>query len=110
MATPLLYKLRNWEQFAQNVGYKASGLARLYGISERHLRRTFNKEFGSSPQSLLDQKRMKDAQAALGSEQLVKEIASDLHYKHPGSFSHWFRTRQNMTPSQFARRSGPAMP
>jgi AraC-like DNA-binding protein len=104
MTTLLLARLDDWEHLAREAGYNVGGLAKLCGVSDRHLRRVFEKRFGRSPRSMLNERRMSEAQVALGTEHLVKEIASDLHYKHPGSFSHWFKTRQNMTPSEFASR------
>ena len=104
MRTSLEEKIERWEEFAQDAGYSAGRLAKLLGVSGRHLRRLFLKTFSRSPGAMLEEKQMRDAQAALDTRHRIKDIASELHYKHSGSFSHWFKAREKMTPSEFARR------
>jgi AraC-like DNA-binding protein len=101
-------KVRNWETLAQRAGYSSGNLAILCGVSARHLRRIFRGMFGRTAQAMLDEKQLKDAETALRGGLLVKELASELEYKHPGNFSHWFKLRRKITPSQFLARKVPS--
>jgi AraC family transcriptional regulator len=78
-----------------------SQLATIRGVSPRHLRRLFALALGRSPRRVLSERRLHEAQQALAAHLSVKEVALNLHYKHPGNFSHWFKAKQGVTPSEY---------
>ena len=89
------------EEFARTANYDAKKLARLCGISSRQLQRDFRRWFQCSPQSWLDGRRMAAAQGLLLSGEAVKNVASDLGFRHTSHFCRQFKCRNNMTPSEF---------
>lgn len=90
------------EDLAKESNYDANQLARLCGISTRHLQRHFRKYFRRSPQNWLDECRMIEAQKLLIQGESVKKVAIDLGFKHPSHFCHQFKRRYKVTPTQFA--------
>jgi AraC family transcriptional regulator len=97
----LLVKGR-WEEFAETAHYDANKLARLCGISTRQLQRHFRRNLHCSPQSWLNERRLLAAQSLLLSGESVKKVALDLGFKQPSHFCRQFKSRNKMTPSQFA--------
>ena len=92
----------NWEELAQSAHYNAHELAKLCGISTRQLQRHFRFRFRCSPQSWLNYRRLLAAEGLLRSGDSVKKVAFDLGFKQPSHFCRQFKTRNKMTPSQFA--------
>ena len=90
-----------WEQ-AEAAQFKAARLAQIRGVSLRQLERQFKRVLGYSPQKWLDQLRITMAKQRLeaggGS---IKEIASDLGFRHPSHFCRCFKAFNNVTPSQY---------
>src|SRR5689334_9933219 len=91
-----------WEQLAEMAHYDANELARLCGISTRHLQRHFRNEFRRSPQHWLNDRRLQAAQVRLLSGEPVKKVALDLGFKQISHFCRQFKNRNKITPSQFA--------
>ncbi|NIJ43424.1 AraC-like DNA-binding protein [Parvibaculum indicum] len=83
-----------------------SSLAAEYRMSPRRLERAFRESFGvSSFQYLLNVRLDYAYQALLGGELHYKEIAWRLGYRHATSFSHAFRKKFGIAPSELVRRS-----
>jgi AraC-like DNA-binding protein len=101
MGRLLLVKGR-WEELAETAYYDANQLAKLCGVSTRHLQRHFRTEFHSSPQNWLNERRLQVAQVLLLSGESVKKVALDLGFKQTSHFCRLFKNRNKMTPSQFA--------
>ena len=93
----------NWEDLARLAHYDANELAKLCEISTRQLQRHFRRQFRRTPQNWLNERRLLAAQSLLVSGDSVKKVALDLGYKQSSHFCRQFKTRNNMTPSQFAR-------
>jgi AraC family transcriptional regulator len=91
----------NWEKLAQAAHYNAQELAKLCDISTRQLQRHFRFRFRCSPQSWLNHRRLLVAEGLLLSGDSVKKVAFDLGFKQPSHFCRQFKSRKNMTPSQF---------
>ena len=98
----LLLVFGKWEGLAETSHYDANQLARLCGISTRQLQRYFRRNFNCSPQSWLNERRLLAAKALLLSGESVKKIALDLGFKQSSHFCRQFKSRNNMTPSQYA--------
>jgi AraC-like DNA-binding protein len=106
MTPKLEDRLKNWEALAHEAGYSSGQVAKLLGVSGRHLRRLSRKLFDRPLQAMLDEKQLQDARKALAEAYRVKEVAHHFNYKHPGSFSHWFKAKQKVSPSQFSSHTG----
>ena len=100
MGTLLLIEGR-WEELAGTANYDANELAKLCGISTRHLQRHFRNSFHRSPQSWLNERRLLAAQDLLLSGESVKKVSLDLGFKQASHFCRQFKCQNKMTPSQF---------
>jgi AraC-like DNA-binding protein len=92
----------NWEELAQASHYDANELAKRCEISARQLQRYFRRNFHRTPQHWLNERRLLAARSLLLSGDSVKKVALDLGFKQTSHFCRQFKTRNNMTPSQFA--------
>ena len=80
---------------------RISDLAAAVGMSERRLDRAFRDLFGASIFRTLSNARLDHAHAALITGHItIKELAFRLGYAHSASFSHAFRGRFGVFPSQ----------
>jgi AraC family transcriptional regulator len=91
-----------WEELAVAAHYDANELAKLCGVSARQLQRHFRYSFHRSPQSWLNERRLLAAQDLLLSGESVKKVALDLGFKQTSHFCRQFKSRNKLTPSQFA--------
>ena len=91
-----------WKGLALGAQYNASKLASLCEVSLRTLQRQFQEILGRPPQRWLNELRIHTAQRLLHQGASIKEIASDLGFKHSSHFCRQFKRQAKMTPSQFA--------
>jgi AraC-like DNA-binding protein len=91
-----------WDRLAETAHYNANELARTCGISTRQLQRHFRRCFRCSPQSWLNERRLVVARDLLLSGESIKKVALDLGFKQPSHFCRQFKSRNKITPSQFA--------
>jgi len=91
-----------WEGLAERSHYDANELAKLCGVSTRQLQRHFRRSFHCSPQNWLNERRLDAAQSLLLTGDSVKKVALDLGFKQPSHFCRQFKSRNKMTPSEFA--------
>ncbi len=86
----------------------SAGVAALFGLNERTLRRRLEAE-GTSVRRLVDDERRHLALNLLSNTRLrISEISSALHYSDPVSFARAFRNSAGMSPRQWRRRFGQA--
>lgn len=90
-----------WKDLAVSARYDAKNLAKLCGISGRQLQREFRRQLGRSPQEWLDDQRIVAARQLLLSGEPLKKVAADLGYKQTSHFCRQFKSKNNMTPSEF---------
>ncbi len=84
-------------------------LAQQMGISERHLRRVIQDEFGVSPARLLETQRLLTAKLLLTDTALpVTEVAYASGFASLRRFNDAFKTNYRLNPSQFRRGAGGA--
>lgn len=77
-------------------------LAGLCHISVTHLIRCFSKYIGFRPHDYLQEQRLRHAKLLLtGSALSIEQIAEQSGFNSASHFSRVFRSRENMTPSQF---------
>jgi AraC family transcriptional regulator len=98
----LLFITGKWEQLAETAHYDSNELARLCDISTRQLQRHFRRNFHCSPQNWLNERRLFVARSLLLSGESVKKVAFNLGFKQPSHFCRQFKSRNKITPSQFA--------
>lgn len=91
----------HWLELAHTASYRSELLAKLCGISLRHLERVFLVRFGQSPKMWLDEKRIERAQSLITAGCSIKEIAAQLGYKRIGHFCRQFKQFKLLRPSQF---------
>lgn len=82
-----------------------SELAKLCGLSVRHLTRSFRVSRGCSIAEYVAQHRLRNAKQLLLTEQSVKAIAYSLGFASPSSFSSAFRRATGQTPGEFRRHT-----
>jgi AraC-like DNA-binding protein len=92
----------NWEELARVAHYDANELAKLCEISARQLQRYFRGHFHRAPQHWLNERRLLAARSLLLTGDSVKKVALDLGFKQTSHFCRQFKSRNKMTPSQFA--------
>jgi len=82
-------------------------LARLCGISPRHLQRQFHALTGRTVADYIETTRMEQAKDLLGgSGQPVKAVAEACGFAHPNSFRRAFQRSTGMTPRAWRQASG----
>jgi AraC-like DNA-binding protein len=91
-----------WEAIAQEARYDAGAFARHCRLSPRQLQRKFREKLNRTPQEWLDEQRIEAAKQLLQSGESVKRIAYDLGFKQASHFCRQFKSRNGVTPSEFA--------
>jgi AraC-like DNA-binding protein len=82
------------------------GLPRATGASESTLLRSFRRELGASPLAYLRTRRLDEALLLLKSRRLrVSEVSSLVGYRNFAAFSHAFRQRFGLRPSEVLSRA-----
>ena len=82
-------------------------LAAEMGISDRHLRRVIQEEFGVSPNKLLETQRLLTAKMLLTDTTMpVTEVAYASGFASLRRFNDAFKTNYRLNPSQFRRGAG----
>jgi AraC family transcriptional regulator of adaptative response / DNA-3-methyladenine glycosylase II len=82
-------------------------LARTLGITDRHLRRVFEQEFGVTPVRYLQTRRLLLAKSLLTDTTLpVTQVALTAGFKSIRRFNELFQERYRMAPSRFRKVNG----
>lgn len=101
-----LRRIRERVESSREIGYPDLGeLARLCGISQSHLMRTFKASTGWQIHKYIAEERLKAAKAMLSEDRLgLKEISARLGFCSPAYFATAFRRMTGVTPTEFRRR------
>jgi AraC family transcriptional regulator of adaptative response / DNA-3-methyladenine glycosylase II len=84
-------------------------LARSLGVTARHLRRVFEREFGVSPVQYLQTRRLLLAKSLLTDTALpITQVALTAGFGSIRRFNDLFKKRYRMTPASFRKASGGA--
>lgn len=84
-------------------------IARALGVTDRHLRRVFQDEFGVAPVDYAQTQRLLLAKRLLTDTGMpVVDVAMASGFASLRRFNHLFRERYRMTPLQLRRDAGPA--
>lgn len=81
-----------------------SELAKICGISPRHMMRVFKTATGETLMSYIERVRFERARKMLASGVAIKRVAALTGFSSQGSFSSSFRRIHKLTPSEFRRR------
>lgn len=81
-------------------------LARMLGVTDRHLRRVFQQEFGVAPVEYAQTQRLLLGKRLLTDTRMpVIDVAMASGFASLRRFNHLFRTRYRMTPMQLRRQA-----
>jgi AraC family transcriptional regulator of adaptative response / DNA-3-methyladenine glycosylase II len=79
-------------------------MAQIYGVSERHLRRTFLDTYGVEPKQFLTTRRLLFAKQLLqDTEMSVADVAYSAGFNSPGRLTVNMRTAYGFTPERFRK-------
>jgi AraC-like DNA-binding protein len=92
---------KDWAALAEQGKYRAPAVAALLRISLRQLERHCKRQFGCSPQSWLNERRMISASRMLAKAESVKQVAFDLGFKRPSHFCRLFKSFHGLSATQF---------
>jgi AraC-like DNA-binding protein len=92
--------LQVWPSLARQGGYSAATMARLLGITTRHLRRLIRKHFGHSTRVWLNEQWSLVALEMLEESDSVKWVACELGLSE-SNFSHRFKRYFGLSPTEF---------
>jgi AraC-like DNA-binding protein len=92
---------QRWEELAESARFNARELARLCHISDRQLQRQFRCHLDQSPRDWLNERRLEVARRLLLSGSPIKTITFELGFKHVSHFCRQFKSRYQMTPTEF---------
>lgn len=84
--------------------YDLSSLARLAGVSSRHLARLFQAELGVSPTKFVEQVRLDTAKALLLKGEPVYRVAERAGFQSPETMRRVFVTQLRVPPSEYQQR------
>ena len=99
-----IFKINEYiAQNANNPNFKIHDVAQNFHLSETHLRRIFELEFGMSPMSYLCSVRLERAKYMLLSQKdmTIQDIAESCGYSSVYYFSNTFRQKTGVSPSEY---------
>ena len=83
---------------------RVSAYAKLLHRSPKTLANIFNKYIDKTPLQIINDRRLLEARRLLRyTDKTIQEIADELNFNDVQAFSHFFRTRQHASPSQFRK-------
>lgn len=95
-----LNHIQNWQELAQKANWSVVSLAKGCRISVRTLETYFRKYYKQKPKKWLAKQRQEQAVKLLKSGYCVKEIATQLGYKHSNHFSRDFKMHWGCRPTE----------
>ncbi|MDM0109446.1 helix-turn-helix domain-containing protein [Variovorax sp. J22R24] len=101
----VVHRAQHWLQSNMARAVRISELAAELAVSERTLVRRFGAVLDQSPLTYLQHLRIDSARALLEASDLgVDQIASQVGYNDPSSFSRLFRERMGLSPGAYRSR------
>lgn len=98
-------RIRDWNELGRLAGYKPAKLARICGVSLRHLQRIFLSKFSQAPLEWLNRQRMLTAASMLLENRPLKVICAELGFKQLSHFCRMFKEQIGRTPDEFRQSS-----
>lgn len=100
-----LVRIRDWNELGRLASYRPAKLARMCGVSLRHLQRFFLSNFNQGPHDWLSRQRMLAAASMLLENRPLKVICAELRFKQLSHFCQMFKKLMGLTPDQFRERA-----
>lgn len=101
----LVHRAQHWLQKNMTKEIRIAELANDLAVSERTLIRRFSTVLNQSPLTYLQHLRIDAARAMLEAGDLgIEQIASQIGYGNPSSFSRLFRQRMGLSPGAYRSR------
>jgi AraC-like DNA-binding protein len=100
-----LERIKDWKELAVDCGFQLEVMAKRCGVSERTLRRHFQRQFSINPKTWVDRKRAGIAAEHLRNGDSVKTTAADLQFTQRSQFSKFFKRVSGTAPGHYAQRS-----
>ena len=94
---------------ARQFDYCRNALESHLGITERTLRRLFQRQFQCAPKVWLIGRRMEEAARLLAEGWSAKETAEALGFHHASSFTREFKQRFGCVPRDYQNQRGSAL-
>lgn len=104
-------RVRDRIEASAELGYpRVDELAQICGVGPGHLMRMFKASTGWSLGRFIAEERLRAARALLLGDRLsIKAIAASLGFSSAGHFTNAFRRQEQMTPSEYRKRSKGAL-
>ena len=96
-----LDRITDWEERAQQAGWRAAPLADNLEVSRQRLALYLRRQRGVGLVKWLRESRLRPALSLLDSESSIKKVAIELGFKEPTHFSRAFKRAFGVTPSGF---------
>ncbi|MCO6490775.1 MAG: response regulator [Phaeodactylibacter sp.] len=104
----LQHLVRLMEEHVDDSGFNVNKMCEMVHLSHMHFIRKVRQLTGKTPSELLKSFRMKRAKDLLAQQKVtISEVAYQVGYDLPNSFSRVFRQEFGMTPTQYVERLGP---
>ena len=100
--------IQNWPEQAQQANWSVSVLATRCKVSVRTLERYFLRNMRVPPKVWIREQRQKQAAVLLRKGSTVKEVASQLGYKHANHFSREYKWHWGYSPTAQVNLKMPA--
>lgn len=100
-----LYRVKDWSAVAIACGFQLEAMAKKYDVSQRTLRRHFQRQFGVRLKVWVDVKRVGIAAEYLSKGSLVKTTAADLNFTQRSQFSKFFKRLTGSAPTNYGESS-----
>jgi AraC-like DNA-binding protein len=96
-----LHHIKDWNAIAINCHFQLQAMAKKVGVSERTLRRHFQKIFGVNAKAWVDASRAAIAAEYLLNGEPVKMTAAELNFTQSSHFSKFFKRLSGSAPGTF---------
>jgi len=93
-----LHRIKDWPHLARDAMYEVRNLALLVNSSPRQLQRYFAEHFHEKPKRWMDRQRMAAAQRLLQNGDAIKDVATELKFKHSQNFTRTYKRLNNGSP------------
>jgi transcriptional regulator GlxA family with amidase domain len=100
-----LQRIVDWRAVAVECGFQVKSLAKKFEVSDRTVRRHFEKRFGMTAKAWMDRERIVLATERVLKGEAVKVVATELHFKQRSNFSDYFKRHTGEPPTHYANNA-----
>lgn len=95
-----------WSELARKAQFRVSAMARLQGTTRRTLLRRSQRDHGCSLAEARKALRIERAKRLLEQGVPAKELAAGMGFKHPSTFSRFFKLQTGLSLRAYLARNG----